>query len=130
MKEKERLKMGVIKLKRAYTDLSNEQGYRVLVDRLWPRGIKKETLALDLWEKELAPTNALRHEFNHIPEKYEWFKKEYRQELKNNPALPAFIKQVQSWLETADVILIYGAKDEVHNQAVVLKECLEEMFEK
>ncbi len=122
--------MGTIRLQRAYTDFSKVQGRRVLVDRLWPRGIKKETLGLDLWEKAVAPTNELRHEFNHIPEKYEWFKQAYQQELDQNPTLPEFAKQVQAWLKTEDVFLIYGAKDETHNQAVVLKEYLEEMFGK
>lgn len=122
--------MGTIILKRAYTDFSKVPGRRVLVDRLWPRGIKKETLALDLWEKAVAPTNELRHEFNHIPEKYEWFKQAYRQELAQNSTLPEFAKQIQAWLKTEDVLLIYGAKDETHNQAVVLKEYLEEMFRK
>lgn len=122
--------MGTIILKRAYTDFSKVSGRRVLVDRLWPRGIKKETLALDLWEKAVAPTNELRHEFNHIPEKYEWFQQAYRQELAQNSALPEFAKQIQAWLKTEDVLLIYGAKDEIHNQAVVLKEYLEEMFGK
>lgn len=118
--------MGELKLKRAYEDLSAVVGKRVLVDRIWPRGIKKETLHLDLWEKEIAPSSELRKAFNHVPEKYPWFKEAYLAELHDNPVYGLFLEQVRQWIEVGDVILIYGAKDEEHNQAVVLQEKLVE----
>lgn len=122
--------MGELQIKRAYDDFTAEDGKRVLVDRLWPRGIKKETLALDLWEKSIAPTNELRKEFNHIPEKYPWFKDHYRQEIEANAIYPTFLAQIKGWLQTENVTLIYGAKDEIHNQAVVLQERLLEDLKK
>lgn len=118
--------MGELKLKRAYEDLSAVVGKRVLVDRIWPRGIKKETLHLDLWEKEIAPSSELRKAFNHVPEKYLWFKEAYLAELHDNPVYGLFLEQVRQWIEVGDVTLIYGAKDEEHNQAVVLQEKLVE----
>lgn len=122
--------MGELKIKRAYESFTQEDGKRVLVDRLWPRGIKKEALALDLWETAIAPTNELRKAFNHIPEKYPWFKENYRQEMAGNPIYPTFLEQIRQWLQTENVTLIYGAKDETQNQAVVLQEYLLEDLEK
>ncbi len=98
-------------------------GFRVLVDRVWPRGISKVNAALDLWAKTIAPSTELRKWFGHDPEKYPEFKKRYLTELAANPDLPDFIKTLKQH-EQEPVIMLYGAKDETHNQAVVLSELL------
>lgn len=101
---------------------------RILVDGLWPRGISKEKAHLDLWDKEISPTKGLRKAFNHEVDKYEDFRKQYRQELAENPHTQDFLKIVFNHLEEQPVTLLYGAKDRLHNQAVVLKEyIMEEM---
>ncbi|MCW5873096.1 MAG: DUF488 domain-containing protein [Anaerolineales bacterium] len=111
-----------IKLKRVYEAAAASDGYRVLVDRLWPRGLKKEAAAIDLWLKEIGPSTELRHWFGHEPEKFPQFSKLYKAELKTNPAvaeLRALAKQHKT------ITLLYGARDTEHNQAVVLQEFLE-----
>lgn len=110
-----------IKCERIYTKPADLAGYRVLVDRLWPRGISKVNAQLASWEKEMGPTTELRKWFNHEPEKFPEFKKRYIAELEANAALPAFLDLVADQLNDQDVILLYGAKDEEHNQAVILK---------
>ncbi|GMA47272.1 DUF488 domain-containing protein [Tetragenococcus muriaticus] len=116
--------MGQLQTKRAYEDIETSDGKRVLVDRMWPRGVKKEKLQLSLWEKEVAPTNELRKTFGHDPQKFSWFKNEYKKELDNNDKTQAFVNQIAEWLKKDNVTLIYGAKDKKENQAVVLKDYL------
>lgn len=116
--------MGKLQIKRAYEKTEPSDGKRVLVDRMWPRGIKKEKLPLALWEKEIAPSNELRKEFGHDPEKFPWFEKEYKKELDKNEKIEDFVKQIEEWLKDNNVTLIYGAKDRENNQAVVLKNYL------
>jgi uncharacterized protein YeaO (DUF488 family) len=111
----------MIKIKRIY-DAEDEEGYRVLVDRLWPRGVSKEKANLDEWMKEVAPSDELRKWFNHEPSKWKSFKKKYLDELDDKQDL------VQELLDNAkkgDLLLLYAAKDEEHNNAVVLQELLE-----
>ncbi len=110
-----------IKLKRAYEKPAKSDGRRILVDRLWPRGISKVNAKLDLLLKEVAPSTELRQWFGHDPKKWPEFRKRYQAELKKNPAL-ATLKTMA--LED-DITLVYGARDQVHNEAVVLKELLE-----
>lgn len=107
------------KLARIY-DKDIPKGKRVLVDRVWPRGVSKEDADLDEWLKDVAPSSKLRKWFDHDPDKFDDFKKKYKQELKDNDA----VKQFKDM--TGTVILLYGAKDEEHNHAVVLKEYLSE----
>lgn len=114
--------MTAIKLKRIYEPTSTSDGFRILVDRLWPRGIKKEEANVDIWLKEVGPSNELRKWFNHEPEKWEAFRKKYLAELQHSPATKELIQLVQ---KHATVTLVYSAKDEQHNQAVVVKEFLE-----
>jgi len=121
--------MGKIQTKRAYEDIESSDGKRVLVDRMWPRGIKKEKLEIALWEKEIAPTNELRKEFGHDPEKFSWFEKEYKKELDNNDKTKDFVSQIAEWLKNNNVTLIYGAKDKKYNQAVVLQDYLSQKIE-
>lgn len=113
--------MATIIIKRIYDEPSNADGYRVLVDRLWPRGVSKEKAAIDIWLKEVGPSTALRKWFNHEAEKWPEFLKRYEAELKNNTALSE-LKKILKKHKT--VTLLYGAKDAEHNQAVVLKTAL------
>ena len=103
-------------------------GYRILVDRLWPRGISKEKAALDEWFKTIAPTKELRQWFGHDPAKYDEFKTRYRAELDVNPDRDQFLALVKAHLADGNVIMLYGAKDEAHNQAVVLKAYIEQQL--
>ena len=117
--------MTVYKIKRIYESPESDDGYRVLVDRLWPRGISKERAALDEWAKEIAPTNELRQWFNPDPEKFTEFSERYTKELDENPAA---IKARDDWTSHPIVTLLYSAKDAEFNQAVVLKQWLEGYF--
>lgn len=112
-----------IKVERIYQKPEDLDGYRILVDRLWPRGISKANAHLDLWLKEVAPSNDLRKWFGHDPAKFAEFAQRYRDELADNPALEE-LKQAMASHDK--VILLYGAKDQEHNQAVILKSLLEE----
>ncbi|KRK96908.1 hypothetical protein FD04_GL001760 [Secundilactobacillus odoratitofui DSM 19909 = JCM 15043] len=114
-----------LKIERIYTKPADMDGYRILVDRVWPRGISKEKAALDEWFKTIAPTKELRQWFGHVPEKYPEFKSRYEQELDTNPDRESFLNLVAEHLAQGNVILLYGAKDETHNQAVVLKDYIE-----
>ncbi|PBQ24527.1 hypothetical protein CNR29_11075 [Levilactobacillus brevis] len=113
-----------IKCERIYTKPADLTGFRVLVDRLWPRGISKVNAQLDIWEKAIGPSTDLRKWFNHDPEKFAAFQTKYRAELQANPALPDFLKVIATQVAKQDVILLFGAKDETHNQAIVLKDFL------
>jgi len=113
-------------IKRAYDDAAVADGYRALVDRVWPRGRSKATLALDEWAKELGPSTKLRQWFGHDPRRWEIFEQRYRKEL----ASPAQRERMRSLLDAVgkrSLTLVYGAKDEVHNQAVVLRDVLSRM---
>ncbi|BAP84723.1 hypothetical protein LOOC260_101450 [Paucilactobacillus hokkaidonensis JCM 18461] len=113
-----------IKIERIYTKPIDTNGYRILVDRLWPRGISKVNAKLDQWYKEIGPSNDLRKWFNHEVEKYPEFKQRYIQELQQNHDFSKFQQIVSDHLKTENVIFLFGAKDEEHNQAVVLREYL------
>ncbi|MBA3077234.1 DUF488 domain-containing protein [Lactiplantibacillus plantarum] len=115
-----------LKLERIYTKPVDTDGYRVLVDRLWPRGISKVNAQLDNWVKEIGPSTTLRKWFNHEPAKYPEFVDRYRAELDENPLTASFISQVAEQLTKTNVILLFGAKDEQHNQAVVLRDYLKD----
>lgn len=110
-----------IRTKRAYNKPDESDGYRVLVDRLWPRGIKKEALILDEWCKDIAPSTELRKWFSHDPAKFEGFSARYTDELDNSEAPQQLLKRVKGNTLT----LVYSAKDPNINQAVVLKNYLE-----
>ncbi|MEH7237871.1 DUF488 domain-containing protein [Bacillus sp. JJ1562] len=112
-------------LKRIYEPASAEDGKRILVDGIWPRGISKDKAQLYLWMKKIAPSTGLRKEFNHKPERFEEFKEHYIKELQEDDEKKAAIEELLSMIGEEKVTLLFGAKDEVHNQAVVLKEVLE-----
>lgn len=109
-------------IKRIYEPKGPEDGYRVLVDRLWPRGISKDAAALDLWAKEIAPSEDLRKWFGHDPQRWAEFRRRYKAEL---TAHAEMLQALRDQNEMGPVTLLFAAKDEAHNQAVVLKEVLE-----
>lgn len=112
-----------ISIKRAYEDPASDDGYRVLVDRVWPRGRSREDLAIAEWAKELAPSTELRRWFGHDPQRWQVFRQRYRDELAS-PALRERMRQVLDAAGPGPLTLVYGAKDEQHNQAVVLREVM------
>lgn len=113
-----------IKIKRIYEPPSEDDGYRILVDRLWPRGISKEKAKLDEWDKTLAPSTELRKWFDHKPERFREFKLRYQEELKPyHSELERLLKIAQK----QNLCLLYGAKNSEINQAVVLQALLERM---
>ncbi len=115
-----------IRIKRVYLTPAKTDGYRVLVDRIWPRGLSREQAALDLWVQEVAPSTTLRKWFGHDPGKWAEFKRRYADELHAHPeAVQALLGLLKS---KSTVTLLFGAKDEAHNQAVVLKDHLERLL--
>lgn len=111
-----------IKIKRVYEQPEDSDGYRILVDRLWPRGMTKEKAHVDLWLKEIAPSTELRKWFGHDPEKWKRFQRRYETELLHNGRLIEMLTQ-KARVDT--ITLLYGARDEKHNEARVLKQVLE-----
>lgn len=107
-----------IKIKRVYEKPDVNDGFRILVDRLWPRGLTKEKAAVDLWLKNIAPSTELRKWFSHDADKWEEFQKRYLDELKDNKE---DITTVKDQLKKGQVTLLYGARDQFHNEALVLK---------
>lgn len=113
----------MIYLKRAYEEPAKQDGLRILVERLWPRGVSKETAAVDLWLKDLAPSTELRKWFNHDPEKWNEFRKRYWSELSEKGDLLTLLKHRTA---EGNVTFVFAASDEERNSAVALKEYLEE----
>ena len=107
-----------VHIKRVYEAADKADGFRVLVDRLWPRGISKEAAAVDLWLKAVGPSTALRQWFNHEPEKWEEFKRRYFDELTANAEA---LRPLRDAIAKGPVTLVYSSRDEKHNQAVALK---------
>jgi|SRR5689334_10147284 uncharacterized protein YeaO (DUF488 family) len=108
-----------VRLKRAYESPSANDGTRVLVDRLWPRGVAKADAAVDVWLKDLAPSTALRKWFGHDPARWPEFRKRYAEELRQHPEL---FDQLRDRARAGPVTLVYSAHDELHNDAVVLRD--------
>jgi uncharacterized protein YeaO (DUF488 family) len=110
-----------VRLKRAYAPPASDDGIRILIDRLWPRGVKKTNAAIDKWMKEIAPSTELRKWFGHAPERWPEFQRRYRSEIERHPA------EFDRLLELArngPITLVYSAHDVAHNDAVVLKDLL------
>jgi len=116
-----------IKIKRVYEDPQKKDGFRILVDRVWPRGVKKENAAIDEWAKNLAPSTALRKWFGHDPELWTAFQKKYKAELKENAEAK---KTAEAWKDKRLITLVFGAKDEAHTHALVLQQYLDNLFKK
>lgn len=110
-----------IQLKRAYEPPAPDDGARILIDRLWPRGVKKEDAAIDEWIKEIAPSTELRKWFGHDPERWREFRRRYQSELRQHPD---GIERLRALARRGPITLVYAAHDEAHNDAVVLKELL------
>ncbi|MFC6674241.1 DUF488 domain-containing protein [Marinobacterium aestuariivivens] len=114
--------MALLKLKRVYDPVESDDGSRVLVDRLWPRGIARKDLSLDLWLKDIAPSDELRRWYGHESDKWPEFKRRYLAELACSEEA---LDRLRALLQKGAVTLLYAARDTEHNQAVVLKELLE-----
>lgn len=114
--------MPKIRLKRAYEAPARDDGLRILVERLWPRGLSKQRAALDCWMKDVAPSSELRRWFHHDPSRWSEFQKRYRAELRQNQEK---VEELRQKCRGQTVTLIYAARDEEHNGALVLKDFLE-----
>lgn len=114
--------MAEIRLKRAYEKASKDDGSRILVERLWPRGLSKERAAVDLWLKDVAPSTELRKWFNHIPERWDEFQKRYHEELDQKPDV---VDELRQKCRHGVVTFVYASHDEEHNGALALKTYLE-----
>lgn len=117
-----------IKLKRVYDPPADTDGYRVLVDRLWPRGLSEEVAHVDLWLRRIAPTTELRKWYSHEQDKWPEFQRRYREELAGHRELLELIGDIERHRKT--VTLLFGAKDETHNEANVILESLEDLNER
>ncbi|MGR3742388.1 DUF488 domain-containing protein [Companilactobacillus sp. DQM5] len=116
--------MIMIKIARIYESYEMPEFYRILVDRVWPRGVSKQKARLFMWAKDIAPSKELREWFNHEDEKFDDFRKKYLEELRLNPKTFDFVQEVQAH---EDIVLLYAAKNKEHNQAVVLQEYLKSL---
>ena len=112
----------MIQLKRIYEQSSDKDGLRVLVDKLWPRGLRKNEVRLDIWLKEIAPDDELRKWFSHDPDKWEEFRKRYLKELEQNEE---YVQKLIEKAKETDLTLLYATKNERFNNAIVLKEYIE-----
>jgi len=113
------IKAGAVKLKRAYEPAEPTDGTRILVDRLWPRGVKKEDAAIDQWLQDLAPSSELRKWFSHDPARWDEFRERYAAELSQHPDQ---LKEMRALARNGPITLVYSAHDEAHNNAVVLRD--------
>ncbi len=119
------MKKPIIKLKRVYEKPSQGDGYRILVDRLWPRAVKKTEASVNEWAKDIAPSTNLRKWYAHDPEKWTDFQKRYISELKKNDALSSFIESIE---DKKLITLVYATRDMEHTHALVLQNYLSDHF--
>jgi uncharacterized protein YeaO (DUF488 family) len=110
-----------VRLKRAYEPPAADDGTRILIDRLWPRGVKKTDAAIDEWMKEIAPSSALRKWFGHDPERWHEFRRRYQSEIRQHPEQ---FERLRTLARYGPITLVFSARDEAHNDAVVLKDLL------
>ncbi len=113
----------MIKIKRIYDPASSDDGKRIYIDRLWPRGMKKEEVKIDEWLKEISPSDSLRKWFGHDPAKYAEFKRRYTKELEKHPEI---LERIRKEGKKETVTLLFSAKDVEHNNATVMRELLSE----
>jgi uncharacterized protein YeaO (DUF488 family) len=116
-----RIAAGNVKLKRAYEAATAADGRRILIDRLWPRGVKKADAAIDLWLKDIAPSTGLRKRFHHEPARWQEFCRRYRAEVDSHPEQLA---ELRALAQRRPITLIYSARDELHNNGVVLRDII------
>ena len=121
MVRKSRIRAGNIRLKRAYEKPERDDGTRILIDRLWPRGVRKADAELDRWMKELAPSTALRKWFDHDPARWNEFRRRYAEEVRRHVDQLA---QLRALAREGPITLVYSAHDEMHNDAVALRDLL------
>lgn len=114
----------MVRIKRVYEAPSDDDGHRVLVDRLWPRGLKRESAALDRWAKEIAPSHELRTWFDHDPARWETFQERYRKELGSNAEAGQVLEELNRMARRRDVTLLYAAATPLVNHALVLEDIL------
>jgi uncharacterized protein YeaO (DUF488 family) len=119
----------MVTIKRVYDPAGASDGVRILVDRLWPRGVKKQSAQIERWIRELGPSDELRKFFGHEPARWREFRNRYIEELKR-PETQAWLAELARIARDGTLTLVYGAKDEQHNQAVVLKELVEKKVRK
>lgn len=119
--------MPTFRVKRIYDPTTPDDGYRILVDRLWLRGVKKQDAHIDEWAKDLSPSTALRRTYQHVPEKWVQFSNAYLEELQNNDVLPSFLKK---WRKINVITLLYAPKDTEHAHVLVLQEYLKKAYER
>jgi uncharacterized protein YeaO (DUF488 family) len=119
----------MLKIKRAYEAFETSDGKRILIDRLWPRGISKSQAHIDEWLKDLAPSTGLRKWFGHDPQKWEEFRKKYTGEL-SSPEQKRLLKDIARRAITENVTLVYGARDTEHSDAMVLEEIIKDLMSK
>ncbi len=115
---KGKVPVGNIKLKRAYEAPTPDDGMRILVDRLWPRGLSKQRAAIDQWMKDISPSTELRKWFGHDPSRWDEFRRRYAKEVHQHPEL---LEQLRSLARKGPITLVYSARDEAHNDAVELR---------
>lgn len=115
------MNMNKIQIKRVYAAAEESDGVRVLCDRLWPRGVKKDALKYDVWAKEITPSSEIRKLWHHGEMPYEGFSEAYIEELDASDGAAAFVKKCRGWLADRNVTLLYGAKNEQENHALVLQ---------
>lgn len=118
-----------VQIKRIYEAIETGEGQRILVDRIWPRGVSKEKAQLAEWMREIAPSNELCKWFDHDPEKFDQFSQMYQTELLQEPR-SAYLQQLVKRAQEEKITLLYAAKDQEHNQALVLKRVLDEQMKK
>lgn len=118
----------MLRIKRIYEEINEEDGYRILVDRLWARGEPKEEADIDYWAKDIAPSTATRKSFHHEADKFKDFEEDYENELDANKKSKDFLDLIKSKLELGNVTLLYAAKNEDMNNAVVLKKWIEKHY--
>jgi uncharacterized protein YeaO (DUF488 family) len=116
-----RISVDHIRLKRAYEPPASDDGIRILIDRLWPRGVKKSDAAIDEWMKEIAPSTKLRKWFSHDPERWQEFRRRYQTEIRHHPDE---FNRLRTLAQRGRITLVFSAHDEAHNDAVVLKDLL------
>jgi len=116
-----------VSVRRVYDPPKTGEGLRILVDRLWPRGVRKEDLEYDLWEKDVAPTPELRKWFGHMPERWETFHEKYRQELET-PEAQERLKEIMKAAGKRNITLLYGARDPEHNHALILADAIKRLY--
>lgn len=116
----------MLKMKRIYEEPLEEDGYRILVDRLWPRGVSKERAKIDYWPKDITPSTIIRKNFNHNADKFEDFRNAYLYELNSNEKSGQFLNILKEKLQSGNVTLLYASKNEKINHVIVLKSWIEE----